>query len=88
MTILEVAERMARLLGRKRIRPQLLGTYRVGDIRHCFADISRARQVLGYEPRVTIEEGMVELAERLKGEIALDLIAEANTALRVRGLTL
>jgi dTDP-L-rhamnose 4-epimerase len=36
--------------------------YRAGDIRHCFADISRAREALGYAPRVSHAEGFAELA--------------------------
>jgi dTDP-L-rhamnose 4-epimerase len=88
VTVLDVAQKMARILGKERIQPRLMGKYRVGDIRHCFADISRARQVLGYEPRVSIEQGMIGMAEWLEGQIALDLIAEANAALHVRGLTL
>ena len=31
-------------LGRPELQPQVTGKYRVGDIRHCFADIARARQ--------------------------------------------
>lgn len=34
------------------------GQFRVGDIRHCVADISRARQVLGFVPQVRFEEGL------------------------------
>ena len=31
---------------------------RVGDVRHSLADITRAREFLGYEPRVGLEEGL------------------------------
>jgi len=34
---------------------------RAGDITHSFADISRAREAFGYEPKVTLEEGLLEL---------------------------
>ncbi len=86
ITVLEVSERVANVL-KKRIRPQMLGKYRVGDIRHCFADISLARQILGYRPRVTIEEGMIEIARWLKGQIVPDRSGEATAALHMRGLT-
>ncbi len=38
-----------------------MGISRIGDIRHCFADIGRAREVLGYEPKVTLEVGLLDL---------------------------
>ena len=43
-TVLEIAERMARRRSASRdLQPEVTGKYRVGDIRHCFADITRAR---------------------------------------------
>ena len=85
-TILQVSALLADVLG-TRIDPEVCGKYRVGDIRHCFADISRARSVLGYEPRVTLEQGIVELAEWVKGQVAHDRVAEARDQLSSRGLT-
>jgi dTDP-L-rhamnose 4-epimerase len=59
----------------------------VGDIRHCFSDISKARQILGYEPRVTLESGLSELAEWLEGQTAEDKVNQASSELAARGLT-
>jgi dTDP-L-rhamnose 4-epimerase len=87
-TILEIAERMAWVLGKPRILPEVTGRYRMGDIRHCFSDITLARQILGYEPHVTLEAGMVELAEWLEGQVAFDRVAEAQTELLTRGLAI
>jgi dTDP-L-rhamnose 4-epimerase len=84
--VLEIAERLAAVLNKKSMRPQITGKYRMGDIRHCFADISRARTLLGYKPRVTLEEGLQELAGWLEGRIALDRVAEASAELHSRGL--
>lgn len=86
-TVLEIAERMAEVLGKSHIRPQIAGKYRVGDIRHCFADISLAQRVLGYQPRITLQAGMMELARWLEGQVAVDQVARANTELEQRGLT-
>lgn len=86
-TIREIADRMGRVLGKERLRPAITGKYRVGDIRHCFADISLARRVLGYQPEVTLERGLEELAGWLEGRIALDRVAEASAELASRGLT-
>ncbi len=87
-TVREVAERMAAALGRTHIDPEITGKYRVGDIRHCFADIAEARRVLGYEPEVKFEEGITELAEWLEGQVAVDRVAQAREELATRGLTL
>jgi dTDP-L-rhamnose 4-epimerase len=59
----------------------------VGDIRNCFADISRAREILGYSPRVSIDQGISDLAVWLEGQIAADRVNEACGALEARGLT-
>jgi dTDP-L-rhamnose 4-epimerase len=85
-TILRVAALLGEAFG-AHIEPDVNGKYRVGDIRHCFADISRARAVLGYEPRVPLEEGIVEFAEWLKVQVAQDRVAEASAQLSSRGLT-
>lgn len=81
----EIARRMARILG-KDIEPEVSGNYRVGDIRHCFPDISLARKALGFEPEVTLEDGLLDLAAWLEGQIAEDRFAEAKQELAVRGL--
>jgi dTDP-L-rhamnose 4-epimerase len=86
-TIVEIADRMAAVLGKEHIKAEITGKYRVGDIRHCFADISRAQKLLGYEPRVTFEEGLAELATWLEGQVAHDRVAEAHAELKARGLS-
>ncbi|HEY0875161.1 MAG TPA: NAD-dependent epimerase/dehydratase family protein [Vicinamibacterales bacterium] len=86
ITVREVASLVRGILG-KDIEPDISGKYRVGDIRHCFADISQARATLGYEPAVSIEDGMIELAEWLGDQAAEDRVAEASRELAARGLT-
>jgi dTDP-L-rhamnose 4-epimerase len=85
-TVNEIAQKLAEQLG-KEIEPEITGKYRVGDIRHCFADIARAKQVLGYRPKVGLEHGMLELAGWLEGQIAKDRVGEMRRALERRGLT-
>jgi dTDP-L-rhamnose 4-epimerase len=77
---------MAQVMG-KPLAPEICGKYRVGDIRHCFADITQARQVLGYQPAVTLQDGLTELAEWLTDQTADDRVADASRELAVRGLT-
>jgi dTDP-L-rhamnose 4-epimerase len=86
-TVREIAERIARVLGKADLEPEITGKYRAGDIRHCFADIGKARAVLGYAPRVTIDEGLTELAAWLEGQAAVDRVAQASAELAARGLT-
>jgi dTDP-L-rhamnose 4-epimerase len=86
MTVKEVAERTVKAIGRSDIEPQTTGKYRAGDIRHCFADISLAREVLGWEPQVTLEKGLQDLANWLTGQTAIDRGMEARAELAARGL--
>ena len=82
-----IAARLARGMGKQAIEAEIIGKYRVGDIRHCFADISKAGQMLGYQPQVTLDEGMAELSAWLAGQAAVDKVAQASAELSARGLT-
>jgi len=88
VSVVELAERLAFLLGREEILPEITGKARAGDIRHCFADVSLAEEVLGYEPHVQLDDGMTELAEWLEGQVADDRVEAAAAELATRGLTL
>ena len=87
ITVNEVARRVSRTLGKEHLVPEITGKYRVGDIRHCFADISLARDLLGFEPKISMEDGMAELAAWLDGQIAIDGVDAARQELDARGLT-
>jgi dTDP-L-rhamnose 4-epimerase len=86
-TIRQVAERLAQSMD-KSIQPVLTGKYRTGDVRHCFADISKAERLLGYTPRFYLEENLAELADWLRGQIAVDHVERATLELEKRGLTI
>jgi dTDP-L-rhamnose 4-epimerase len=87
-TIRAVAQELACVLGKPDLQAELTGEYRVGDIRHCYADIRRARTVLGFEPRVTFTDGLAELGHWLESQVAVDRVSEARRELESRGLTL
>ena len=72
ITIRRVAEILASALGKPELVPVITQKYRAGDIRHCYADLSRAKQLLGYEPQVSHEQGFRELAAWLAGQEAED----------------
>jgi dTDP-L-rhamnose 4-epimerase len=86
VTIREIAERLAEILGRPHLKPRITGQYRVGDIRHCFADTVLARQVLGFEAEVSLEDGLRDLLPWLAEQAAVDRSEDALDELARRGL--
>ncbi|QFT78702.1 NAD-dependent epimerase/dehydratase family protein [Erythrobacter sp. THAF29] len=62
VTVNEIARTLARLL-QKNISPKILEQYRVGDIRHCFADTKKLRETFSLPPARDFEDGMAELIE-------------------------
>jgi dTDP-L-rhamnose 4-epimerase len=84
----EIADRLAEILDKSEHTAVLTGKYRVGDIRHCFADISLATQMLGYSPEVDLAAGMSELAAWLEGQASDDRVESAAAELSARGLTI
>jgi len=67
--------------------PDVVGKYRAGDIRHCFADTSRIEKELGYAAKMTLEEGMRNLLEWIRTQKADDRVDQAARELEDRGLT-
>lgn len=86
ISILQVAKLIVEILG-KDIQPIVSQKYRVGDIRHCYADLTKARKLLGYEPTVTHEEGFRELAIWLEKQQADDHAEVMLKELSTYGLT-
>jgi dTDP-L-rhamnose 4-epimerase len=68
------------------IEPEIVARFREGDIRHCFADISRAQQLLGYEPSVPLAQGVRELIDWVRQQTADDSVVHATHELESRGL--
>jgi dTDP-L-rhamnose 4-epimerase len=88
MTVREIAQKTINAIGAKDIEPEITGRYRAGDIRHCFADITLARTVLGWEPKVDLQRGLEDLADWLHTQRADDRGMEARAELAARGLML
>lgn len=85
-SVRDVAEGLARAFGQEP-RVRVTGEYRLGDIRHNWADVSRLKQVLDYEPKVTLEAGLGRFAAWV-GEQPLpeDQLDRANAELKQRNL--
>jgi dTDP-L-rhamnose 4-epimerase len=81
----ELAVRIVAALG-SGLEPLVSGEFRAGDIRHCFADVTAARELLGFEARTTLEEGLPELAAWVATAGASERGDEALADLRARGL--
>ncbi|HKE31692.1 MAG TPA: GDP-mannose 4,6-dehydratase, partial [Candidatus Angelobacter sp.] len=69
------------------IAAELTGKYRAGDIRHCYAEISRAKDLLGYEPKFRFNEGVKDLVAWLGSQQPADRAADAVAELNYYGLT-
>jgi len=86
VSVMEIAEILA-LEMRKSTAPQITGMYRQGDIRHCFADIAKARCLLGWEPSTTFRQGVPELIEWVQSQRDVrDGVNGAWDELQQRGL--
>jgi dTDP-L-rhamnose 4-epimerase len=88
VSVREVAERLGRVLDCPDLEPEVTGRYRVGDVRHCFADITLAQETLGFAARVALDDGLGELAEWLADQTPDDRVDTATAELAARGLTL
>lgn len=85
-TIAEVGDVLAAAMGRPDIRVEITGKARSGDIRHCFADITRAEAELGFRARQDFGAGLAELAEWVAQQQANDRVDDARRELEARGL--
>jgi dTDP-L-rhamnose 4-epimerase len=85
-TIAYVAEILAEAMGVPQLKPQFLHKARAGDIRHCFADVSKARDLLGFAPTGFLEDRLDELAAWIHAQDAQDRGEDAKRQLEARGL--
>ncbi len=89
-SINEIARALGVVLHKPDLAAEITGRYRIGDVRHCFSDISRARDWLGYAPRVAFEDGLAEIADWLAGlpdaQRGEDRVEAARNELLRRGL--
>ena len=86
VSILEVGAALAEAMEVPHLTPEVMGKARVGDIRHCFADIACAREVLGFAPRRSFEDSLAELADWVDRQKAVDRVQDARRELEQRGL--
>ncbi|HEU4961698.1 MAG TPA: NAD-dependent epimerase/dehydratase family protein [Sphingomonas sp.] len=85
-SITEIAEALAIAMGRNAIEPDIAGKARIGDIRHCFCDTSKAAGELGFTAREDFIHGLAELADWVQQQTAEDRVDQARAELERRGL--
>jgi dTDP-L-rhamnose 4-epimerase len=85
-SIRDVATLMARSMNRHDIQPEITGKARIGDIRHCFCDGTKARERLGFRAEKDFDKGIAELAEWDANQEAQDRVDEARAELEAKGL--
>jgi dTDP-L-rhamnose 4-epimerase len=85
-SVAEVATMLAEAMGRPELGPDIMHKARSGDIRNCFSDISKARELLGFEPAHRLENSLGELADWVRSAGAIDRGAEMKKQLEQRGL--
>lgn len=86
-TVKEIADNIGKVLHSNGLQPKITGEYRAGDIRHCFGDITKAEEILGFSPQISLEEGMEELVEWVARQTAEDRVDQAKQELTEKGLT-
>jgi len=85
ISVLELANKLNEFQG-KNLSPEVVEKFRVGDIRHCFADISKAKRLVSYEPQVMIEQGIEELTAWVASQNSVSRSQSSKSELSERSL--
>jgi dTDP-L-rhamnose 4-epimerase len=84
--VAEVADMLSQHLTDGQLRSEIRSQFRAGDIRHCYADVSKARHLLGFEPRILLQKGMADLLAWVKEQTAEDRFAQVERELAAKAL--
>jgi dTDP-L-rhamnose 4-epimerase len=85
-SVKEVAEELAKAMGKNDLTAEVVGKARIGDIRHCFCDTSLAAEKLDFRAKQDFQEGLAELAEWVALQTADDRVEQMRSELEKRGL--
>ena len=87
-TVTQIAEALSRHLDID-VGVDYQNTFRAGDVRHCFADVALARELLDFAPKMGFDEGIGDLSGWLVDQVTdAERLEVATTAMAERGLTL
>jgi dTDP-L-rhamnose 4-epimerase len=85
-SVMSIARMLQRVM-HSSVEPHVTAQYRIGDIRHNFADVSRLESVTGFRPAISVEEGLRRFAQWVQEQpIPEDLLDSANAELKARKL--
>lgn len=83
-SVMEVAKLLCCVMG-SAIEPHVTGEYRVGDIRHNFANIQKVEKMTGFRPAIALEAGMKRFCDWVLSEpVPEDMLDKANAELKAR----
>jgi dTDP-L-rhamnose 4-epimerase len=85
-SIAQVADLLAQRLTGGDVRPQILNQFRAGDIRHCYADLTKARTLLGFTPRIALQDGLEDLLAWVQEQTAVDRFRQVEQELAAKSL--
>ncbi len=86
LRVLDIARALIKKLGSS-VDIDIVSKYREGDIRHCYADISKIQSQIGFQPKVKFEEGISDLVEWVKRQKAVDQFEKSQRELKEKKLT-
>jgi len=86
LRILDIVQGLIQELGSS-VDMNIVKKYREGDIRHCYADISKIRKKLKFEPKVKFEDGISDLIKWVRTQKAVDQFEKCRRELEEKGLT-
>lgn len=87
LSIMDVGKAIAKELKQPIDNFIINNQYRAGDIRHCYADITKAQELLGFKASTVFESGVSELCNWVASQTATDMVDKATDELQKRGLT-
>jgi dTDP-L-rhamnose 4-epimerase len=70
----------------KEVKPKIVNKFREGDIRHCYADISKIKNELGFQPKISVEKGLKSYINWVKNQVSTDKVDQAITELNEKKL--
>lgn len=85
-SVKEVAEELAKAMGKNDLSAEVVGKARIGDIRHCFCDTTLAAEKLDFRAKQDFQQGLAELAEWVAQQTAQDRVEQMRSELEKRGL--
>lgn len=85
-SIMQVATLLARFMN-SNIVPHVSAQYRVGDIRHNYADLTALDEAISLRPQISLEEGLSRFCDWVRTQpVPQDMLDKANAELKARNL--